>query len=271
MTARSRLVAAVAAALVATGTSAPAAATLWLVGGQGVVVQSPTPPGELRLEGVPFAGQMASFLFTVDTSVAGNDLPPPLGIGTWRAYPGAIGSFGMVIGGWSVGLSGTASRSLNVVDNVPDPANTRRIDQLTWSEGAIFPGGVLTPSLTTDAPLAAQQFLGNFTFGRTASVLLPNEPAMIGGTAVPDLDAIWFTGAPGLFLSFDVRQGTASTAAQSNALPRARFALSGLQVQTVRLVEPPAVPEPATWAMLTTGFGLVGSALRRRAGALRAA
>lgn len=32
----------------------------------------------------------------------------------------------------------------------------------------------------------------------------------------------------------------------------------------VEQLGPDAVPEPATWAMLITGFGLVGSALRRR-------
>lgn len=32
----------------------------------------------------------------------------------------------------------------------------------------------------------------------------------------------------------------------------------------LRVVDPPAVPEPAAWAMLITGFGLVGCAARRR-------
>lgn len=269
MTAILRLAASV-AAVATLASAAPAAATLWLVGGQGLIVQSPTIPGETRLEGVPFVGQMASFLFTLDTSVGGVDLPPPLGIGTWRAYPGAITGFGMTIGGSNVGLTGAAGRTLNVVDNVSDPGNTRRIDQLTWSESATFPGGILTPALTTDAPLATDQFIGNFTFGRTASTTAPTVPAMIDGTAIPALDAVWFNGAPGLFFSFDVRQGPATSTAQSNALPRARLAVAGLQVQAVALAEPPAVPEPATWALMILGFGLVGVA-RRRAGAAAAA
>lgn len=37
------------------------------------------------------------------------------------------------------------------------------------------------------------------------------------------------------------------------------FKLSSLTINTV----PPAVPEPATWAMMIGGFGLIGAALRR--------
>jgi len=29
---------------------------------------------------------------------------------------------------------------------------------------------------------------------------------------------------------------------------------------------PPAVPEPATWGMMVAGLGMVGAAMRRRAG-----
>ena len=45
---------------------------------------------------------------------------------------------------------------------------------------------------------------------------------------------------------------------QSTGGPRA--AIGGKVVQSVQS----AVPEPATWAMMITGFGLVGSAMRRR-------
>jgi hypothetical protein len=252
------------AALASFASATPAAASTWLVSGQGLVAQNPTPPGETRLEGLPFVGRSAFFLFTIDTAVGGVDLPPPLGIGTWRAYPGAITSFSMNLGGLGVSLTGAAARSLNVVDNVPDPGNTRRIDQLTWSESATFPGGVLTPALASEA-LAPDQFIGNFTFGRVVSTPALETPAMIDGTAIPALDSAWFTGAPGLFFSFDVRQGPAANAAQSNALPRARLAVAGLQLQATMIDGPPAVPEPASWALMILGFGAVGLAARRRA------
>lgn len=35
-------------------------------------------------------------------------------------------------------------------------------------------------------------------------------------------------------------------------------------IQEVPAVPPPAVPEPATWALLIAGFGVIGSAMRRR-------
>jgi len=48
---------------------------------------------------------------------------------------------------------------------------------------------------------------------------------------------------------------------------------SGLAVDDFSLSVPAAVPEPASWAMMIAGFGLVGGALRRqgRQGALRTA
>jgi hypothetical protein len=43
-----------------------------------------------------------------------------------------------------------------------------------------------------------------------------------------------------------------------------------LSFRGVDVAPPPAVPEPATWAMMITGFGLAGTALRRRRFATRA-
>ena len=41
------------------------------------------------------------------------------------------------------------------------------------------------------------------------------------------------------------------------------LAFSGIQIDGT-VVDPPVVPEPATWAMMIAGFGLVGVAVRRR-------
>jgi hypothetical protein len=51
-----------------------------------------------------------------------------------------------------------------------------------------------------------------------------------------------------------------------------RFGFDDLTIGDVgQVTNPPAVPEPATWAMMLTGFGLVGAAARRRKAALPAA
>lgn len=48
---------------------------------------------------------------------------------------------------------------------------------------------------------------------------------------------------------------------------------SGVQLGTLRISDPDAapggVPEPASWAMMLSGFGMVGTALRRRKAIVR--
>lgn len=70
-------------------------------------------------------------------------------------------------------------------------------------------------------------------------------------------------------LSTNFNSGTATTAslylinANSNILGN-DFAIDDISLSTSSIVNPPAVPEPAAWAMMITGFGLAGSALRRK-------
>lgn len=44
------------------------------------------------------------------------------------------------------------------------------------------------------------------------------------------------------------------------------FNIDNVTVDTRAIVTPNAVPEPASWAMMLTGFGIVGAGLRRRRG-----
>jgi hypothetical protein len=49
------------------------------------------------------------------------------------------------------------------------------------------------------------------------------------------------------------------------ALDRSLFyTINGTGSVTVTPVTTPGVPEPATWAMMILGFGLLGGAIRRR-------
>lgn len=72
-----------------------------------------------------------------------------------------------------------------------------------------------------------------------------------------------------LFTAFDIRP-SASFAADVNAatnVARGGVSFEGLgRISFVGVAA--AVPEPATWAMMIAGFGLVGGAVRRRQSAL---
>ena len=68
--------------------------------------------------------------------------------------------------------------------------------------------------------------------------------------------------------ALNFRQGSATTRAGYLALPFRSFNVVNTSVFLVPLA---AVPEPASWALMIAGFGLVGAAMRRRAAAAAAA
>ncbi len=96
-----------------------------------------------------------------------------------------------------------------------------------------FAGGSLTGSYSGDVtPTASPVLVNNHT-----------NYLVTGGTGK-------FAGASGAFTA----TGTLELA-------------SGLNINTQAIsgtIDAPAIPEPATWAMLIAGFGLVGSVARRR-------
>jgi len=63
-------------------------------------------------------------------------------------------------------------------------------------------------------------------------------------------------------------QPLASVADQYNALnnsaPYAGYPTAGYWTAAFPVVTSPGVPEPASWAMMVGGFGLIGGAMRRR-------
>lgn len=238
----------------------PSLATSWLVLGNGLVNQSPTPQGETRLEGVPFAGQGISFGFVVDTGAPFVDTPGPGGVGQTRVWTGGLREFAVTVGGYAITPTATPNSFFFGIDN--GASGPGRLDQLSLSQTTRF--GPFSPSLETDAPLPQDSYIHAFAFGRSVTVQGTDGPTFLDGFDDLALDQIWATGAPGMFLTFDVRQGAPTSAQQAAALPRARFSVSQLNIFVVALDDTPAVPEPASWALLIAGFGLTGAAIRRR-------
>jgi len=93
----------------------------------------------------------------------------------------------------------------------------------------------------------------------------PGVPENSNGISVL-LDGIEQTGveAEGLANTFWVKQTFKFTVAQDTTLAFAATGISNSYGGYIDSVNLAAVPEPATWAMMIGGFGLVGGAMRRR-------
>lgn len=114
---------------------------------------------------------------------------------------------------------------------------------------------VTEPTGTTPSIASTNANRGNF-FARTNTSA---GAATAVSAATTMLNALTGTGpmADGLFA---LRNGTASVPGSQDLLVFATIA-----------APPPAIPEPASWAMLIAGFGLTGAALRRRRAAVTSA
>jgi len=114
-------------------------------------------------------------------------------------------------------------------------------------------------------PLPAPYTNGLFSFAFDAGDLLNGTySGALSATATPgtfaNLQSFVVTGGTGRFAGASGSFTGNGTVVFGAGPPSAFVTLSGL-------VNAPAVPEPASWALLLTGFGIVGAALRsRRAG-----
>jgi hypothetical protein len=81
----------------------------------------------------------------------------------------------------------------------------------------------------------------------------------VGGTATKSYADFTSPGNRSFYL-----YGNAGEVIQSVTLSAAPDRFSQLKQTDIGIVRAPAVPEPATWALLVTGFAAVGSVLRRR-------
>lgn len=126
--------------------------------------------------------------------------------------------------------------------------------------------GAFGPSLTHCIVFSTLSWSGgSFTFtfandafwGTTSGQLVPRP-----GTTIADNYATYVvTGGSGRFL------GASGSLAATGTLDRA-FPRPLNQSYLTGTLDMPAVPEPATWAMMIAGFGLTGTAMRRRPAAI---
>ena len=132
-------------------------------------------------------------------------------------------------------------------------------------------GGTLTGSFTTDDALTS--LLGvnitasSGTFGPGVfSTFTYNNAALANWVSLPSQGFQISTSGAAQQLRLDFFPLTASGANILHTSNEYQNTGGGRAVTGGRVVldVPSAVPEPATWAMMITGFGLAGAALRRR-------
>lgn len=262
-------------ALVLVLVASPAAAQRYFVtvGGQLRVTPSPTPIPELA----QFADQGFFASFVVDTRAATFVPTGPLsGHGDSGLWNGSVSSgFAAIFapGGGTVSFSQNASDpgSLFLINDAGVPGTSdRRIDQAVVSS-AVTRFSAAGPEFLYDqmnstgfAGLPADVRLGALSFGRSQLATLPALPALLADLGRPDFGALLQSpGGTSPFLSLRFRRGTATNQADWLALPAQSLSSSNIGV-SVSVIPDQAVPEPASWAMLVIGFGLIGAVVRRR-------
>lgn len=255
-------------------TAMPAAAQQYFVTvtGQLRVAPSPTPIPELA----QFQDQGFFASFIVDTQAAIFAATGPLGgQGDSGFWSGSVsqGFAAIFAPGGTISFSqnGSDPGNLFLVNDAGVPGNPgRRIDQaiISSSVGSFSPAG---PAFLYDqmnstgfAGLPADVRLGALSFGRTQLADLPALPTLLTDLGRPDFGALLqASGGTSPFLSLRFRRGSATNMTDWLALPAQTLSSFNIGVG-VSVIPPPAVPEPASWALLVVGFGLVGVAVRRR-------
>ena len=122
-----------------------------------------------------------------------------------------------------------------------------------------------TPS-SPEAPGTGADFLGSaagvsgiYNFGASLQLTAGTKYFAYVGSVNP----VMLYGVATSYAGGEAYQADNSTGLKFNAISSAdyRFGVIGVEVQDVS-----AVPEPASWALLIIGFGMIGAATRRRVG-----
>ncbi len=135
---------------------------------------------------------------------------------------------------------------LTITTDAGTLANSQFEDRVTRS------GGEMT-LFTFASPIKAFGGFFNLTPGGVAQLLRFSIDGVDVGTQTASVSGFQFFGfsSTTAFSSVKIVAGTGSGNAETYHLDNLRFAAA-------------AVPEPATWAMMILGFGLIGGAMRSR-------
>lgn len=139
------------------------------------------------------------------------------------------------------------------------PANTSDFVPFTPRNGTDTTTGLVKPVTVPDGATGFKIDFTNFTVGKTFSwdidvdPLNPNASVTVNGNQLIGATA---------YVDF-------SNGLRANGVLQAvRGRPNASSFSIVTVTPTPAVPEPATWAMMMLGFGVVGYSLRRRSVAL---
>ncbi len=221
-----------------------------------------------------FAGQGFFASFTI------NGQPSTFTNGGPVGGQGESGFWGGAVRGGLVAIFNANGEAITFTQKASDPGNlflvnnggvignaNRRLDQVGISAGvtSFDANGPVLPYDALNsvgfAGLPSDVFLGALTFARSQTVDLPALPGLLTDLSAPDFGAILQQPGTAPFLSLRFRQGNASNQTELLALPAQSLTSTGLNYTVTAL---PAVPEPSSWLLLMTGFGLTGAVLRRR-------
>lgn len=212
-----------------------------------------------------FDGQAISGSFTIDTLAAGFQTgTAPGGFGQVGALTGAVtaGQFTLSGTGGAVSFTSTSADAGTIVLTndgrvLGNPA--LRNDIMGYTTGATVVNGMLQLPYAATGPLSADVFLGSLFFGRSQRAA---QPTLIADVNARDFGAV-LTGPAGdaPFLQLVFRQGAPQSSGALDGLPLRSLQIGITQISVTTSA---AVPESANWLLLIVGFGLVGTAQRRR-------
>lgn len=234
----------------------------------GTLAAAPQPPGTTPVAGLNFAaGDSVSARWRVDTTNAAFFALPAIG-GT-----GSAGAWTGIFSGGDIRIAGNGGANPIVLAQTPQSfgalvlvdngniGNGFRLDQIALNDGLSFATGSPTYGYSINGAPGGV-FVNTINYARNAALPGAN-PALISSLALPDLFTQWQPTAVPLAFGLAFSSGAPLSQAELMAAPRSVFNVIN---QQARIEIAAGVPEPASWAMLIAGFGLVGAVARRRRG-----